>query len=30
MAKTTDGGDGEDKQDGGDAPLIDLNDAQLK
>ncbi|HEY0115138.1 MAG TPA: RNA polymerase sigma factor RpoD [Allosphingosinicella sp.] len=30
MAKTTDSGDGEDKQDGGDAPLIDLNEAQLK
>jgi RNA polymerase primary sigma factor len=30
MAKTTNGGDGEDKQDGGDAPLIDLNDASIK
>ena len=30
MAKTTNGGDGEDKQDGGDAPLIDLNEASLK
>jgi RNA polymerase primary sigma factor len=30
MAKTTNGGDGEDKQDGGDAPLIDLNEATLK
>src|SRR3954454_2651100 len=31
MAKTTNGsGDGDDKQDGGDAPLIDLNEAQLK
>jgi RNA polymerase primary sigma factor len=30
MAKTTDGGEGEDKQDNGDAPLIDLNEAQLK
>src|SRR5688572_7116142 len=31
MAKTTNGsGDGEDRQDGGDAPLIDLNEATLK
>src|SRR5438132_14393980 len=30
MAKTTNGGGDEDKQDGGDAPLIDLNEAQLK
>src|SRR4051812_49819867 len=30
MAKTTNGGDGEDKQEGGDAPLIDLNEASLK
>jgi RNA polymerase primary sigma factor len=30
MAKTTNGGDGEDKQDGGDAPLIDLNEASIK
>ncbi|HLL30391.1 MAG TPA: RNA polymerase sigma factor RpoD [Allosphingosinicella sp.] len=30
MAKTTNGGDGEDKQDAGDAPLIDLNEASLK
>ena len=30
MAKTTNGGDGDDKQDGGDAPLIDLNEASLK
>src|SRR5918993_414778 len=30
MAKTTNGGEGEDKQDGGDAPLIDLNEASLK
>ncbi len=30
MAKTTNGGDGEDKQEGGDAPLIDLNEATLK
>jgi RNA polymerase primary sigma factor len=30
MAKTTNGGDGEDKQDSGDAPLIDLNEASLK
>src|SRR3989337_3587442 len=30
MAKTTNGGEGEDKQDGGDAPLIDLNEASIK
>ncbi|MGZ8344249.1 MAG: sigma-70 family RNA polymerase sigma factor, partial [Allosphingosinicella sp.] len=30
MAKTTNGGDGEDKQESGDAPLIDLNEASLK
>src|SRR5438132_1345233 len=30
MAKTTNGGGDEDKQDGGDAPLIDLNEAQLR
>jgi hypothetical protein len=30
MAKTPNGGDGEDKQDGGDAPLIDLNEASIK
>jgi len=30
MAKTTNGGDGEDKQDNGDAPLIDLNEASIK
>ena len=30
MAKTTNGGDGEDKQEAGDAPLIDLNEASLK
>jgi len=30
MAKTTNGGDGEDKQENGDAPLIDLNEASLK
>src|SRR3954454_9385206 len=30
MAKTTNDGDGEDKQEGGDAPLIDLNEASLK
>jgi RNA polymerase primary sigma factor len=30
MAKTTNGGDGEDKQDNGDAPLIDLNEATIK
>ncbi|MET1112001.1 MAG: RNA polymerase sigma factor region1.1 domain-containing protein, partial [Allosphingosinicella sp.] len=30
MAKTTNGGDGDDKQEGGDAPLIDLNEASLK
>src|ERR1700755_1872035 len=30
MAKTTNGGDGEDKQEGGDAPLIDLNEASIK
>src|SRR5215217_5516996 len=30
MAKTTNGGDGEDKDGGGDAPLIDLNEASLK
>ena len=26
MAKTTNGGDGEDKQDGGEPPLLDLNE----
>jgi RNA polymerase primary sigma factor len=30
MAKTTNGGDGDDKQEAGDAPLIDLNEASLK
>ena len=30
MAKTTNGGDSEDKQEGGDAPLLDLNEASLK
>src|SRR5215210_5892498 len=30
MAKTTNGSDGEDKQEAGDAPLIDLNEASLK
>jgi RNA polymerase primary sigma factor len=30
MAKTTNGGDGEDKQDGGEPPLIDLNEATIK
>src|SRR5215213_9940140 len=30
MAKTINDGDGEDKQEGGDAPLIDLNEASLK
>ena len=30
MAKTTNGGDVEDKQEGGDAPLIDLNEASIK
>jgi RNA polymerase primary sigma factor len=30
MAKTTNGGDGEDRQESGDAPLIDLNEATLK
>src|SRR5690349_1800957 len=30
MAKTTNGGDGEDKQENGDAPLIDLNEASIK
>jgi RNA polymerase primary sigma factor len=30
MAKTTNGGDGEEKQESGDAPLIDLNEASLK
>jgi RNA polymerase primary sigma factor len=30
MAKTPNGGDGEDKQDGGDAPLLDLNEASIK
>jgi RNA polymerase primary sigma factor len=30
MAKTTNGGDGEDKQDGGEPPLLDLNEAALK
>jgi RNA polymerase primary sigma factor len=30
MAKTPNGGDGEDKQDSGDAPLIDLNEATIK
>ncbi|MEA3009859.1 MAG: polymerase primary sigma factor [Sphingomonadales bacterium] len=30
MAKTTNGGDGDDKQENGDAPLIDLNEASLK
>jgi RNA polymerase primary sigma factor len=30
MAKTTNGGDGEDKGEGGDAPLIDLNEASIK
>src|SRR3712207_6793764 len=30
MAKTTNGADTEDKQEGGDAPLIDLNDASIK
>jgi RNA polymerase primary sigma factor len=30
MAKTPNGGDGEDKQDIGDAPLIDLNEASIK
>src|SRR5215210_7198471 len=30
MAKTTNGGDREDKDGGGDAPLIDLNEASLK
>ncbi|HEY7811127.1 MAG TPA: RNA polymerase sigma factor RpoD [Allosphingosinicella sp.] len=30
MAKTPNGGDGEDKQDTGDAPLIDLNEASIK
>src|SRR4028118_1922460 len=30
MAKTPNGGDGEDKQDNGDAPLIDLNEASIK
>jgi RNA polymerase primary sigma factor len=30
MAKTTNGGDGEEKQDGGDAPLLDLNEASIK
>src|SRR5437763_1686343 len=31
MAKTTNGsGDGEDKHDGGDAPLLDLNEASIK
>ena len=30
MAKTTNGGDSEDKQEAGDAPLIDLNEASIK
>jgi RNA polymerase primary sigma factor len=30
MAKTPNGGDGDDKQDTGDAPLIDLNEASIK
>src|SRR5687767_4377879 len=30
MAKTTNGGDGEDKNESGDAPLIDLNEASIK
>src|SRR5687768_14533764 len=30
MAKTTNGGDGDDKQDGGEPPLLDLNEAALK
>jgi RNA polymerase primary sigma factor len=30
MAKTTNGGDGEDKQDGGEPPLIDLNETTIK
>ncbi|HEY0148535.1 MAG TPA: RNA polymerase sigma factor RpoD [Allosphingosinicella sp.] len=30
MAKTPNGGDGDDKQDNGDAPLIDLNEASIK
>src|SRR3954462_5920487 len=30
MAKTPNGGDGEDKQDGGDAPLLDLHATSIK
>src|SRR3712207_6756006 len=30
MAKTPNGGEGEDKSENGDAPLIDLNEAQLR